>query len=587
MSRWLRRTCRIGLLVVGCFVIVGPQASAEVSLDLIVQVSTLTGDEVVRDARVWVAPVEEAERLTHHLFRRKNPVFEGRSAQPTDPQGRARFEGLAAGRFVVGAVAPGKAPSMAQVTLRPGVGEAAEIELRLASEVEMHVELVGALARDEILDDAWIVFEGVDTGAETESVPDLWLDSFSHHGAGPLTRYVILRGLAPGAWDVRLVRQTAGVFELLARQQVSLKEVPQQHVRMPLEMQVLDGRLLLAGRPWPEVKLSLGGRSVETDRDGRFSLVAVGPGPYAVEIKPGEDTSLSLPFVELSSSTSSRLEIPDLVLRGRVVDERGGAVSGATVEARRRVVGKGPLGQEATELMRSRTVSRVDGSFDLHLPAGGSWSLAAHTEVLAGAPVTVEAGDEEPVNLVLGKKAGSRSLDRCRGPPGCRRVGHGEALRSGNGLSRPLQPDAHRCRGTFRAVASVRPRRRRDRSRRGDDPDDGLSRTAARWLLADPGGGVGEPADPVRWTPAVALPAGSRPARDRRVAQGRGCHGSEPRSRPVAPGRASRPGGLARLRSRRPSAAPEPGGGGDSLRSNHCVDAGGRRQAVGLCRFET
>lgn len=116
---------------------------------------------------------------------------------------------------------------------------------------------------------------------------------------------------------------------------------PDVVVILPGESRSVTGVVTRQGRPTARVRVHLGGDAVfeprvtETDGAGRFAFPGLGPGTYALRAEAGDLVS---PVVsDVAVGASSQLRQVDLALtsagavHGRVVDDRGAALSDATV----------------------------------------------------------------------------------------------------------------------------------------------------------------------------------------------------------------------------------------------------------------
>ena len=116
---------------------------------------------------------------------------------------------------------------------------------------------------------------------------------------------------------------------------------PDVVIILPGESRSVTGLVTRQGHPAARVRVHLGGDAVfepritETDGAGRFAFPGLGPGTYALRAESGELVS---PVVaDVAVGVSSQLRQVDLALapagtvHGRVVDDRGAALSDATV----------------------------------------------------------------------------------------------------------------------------------------------------------------------------------------------------------------------------------------------------------------
>src|SRR3569623_2106817 len=116
---------------------------------------------------------------------------------------------------------------------------------------------------------------------------------------------------------------------------------PDVVIILPGESRSVTGLVTRQGHPAARVRVHLGGDAVfgprvtETDGSGRFAFPGLGPGTYGLRAESGELVS---PVVsDVAVGAASQLRQVDLALaparsiQGRVVDDRGAALSDATV----------------------------------------------------------------------------------------------------------------------------------------------------------------------------------------------------------------------------------------------------------------
>src|SRR3569623_568483 len=158
-----------------------------------------------------------------------------------------------------------------------------------------------------------------------------------HEARADAAGHVSLRDLTAGAY--RLLIDAPGLGTASAGPVVAPD--PDVVIILPGESRSVTGLVTHQGRPVPRVRVHLGGDAVfeprvtETDGAGRFAFPGLGPGTYGLRAESGELVS---PVVsEVAVGAASLVRLVDLALaparsiQGRVVDDRGAALSDATV----------------------------------------------------------------------------------------------------------------------------------------------------------------------------------------------------------------------------------------------------------------
>ncbi|MCI0587782.1 MAG: carboxypeptidase-like regulatory domain-containing protein [Planctomycetes bacterium] len=226
----------------------------------------------------------------------------------------------------------------------------------------------------------------------------------------------VFRGVAPGEWVLAAVAEGLGY----AKRRVDA--VPREVARADL---VLGQGVAIAGKVVDESGIGVAGARVQaippewtpevvrleyglcrTDAEGRFRISSLEPGPHhlratkdgllakdpepLVEVKGGEETSVTLVL------TAGRH------VAGRVVDEAGRPVGGATVTARpdwRSARGAGGAMRRTPFSQRAET--GPDGSFRLTGLGEGPYEIVASRPEVATAERRNVAEDLEDLEIVL------------------------------------------------------------------------------------------------------------------------------------------------------------------------------------------
>ncbi|MXX74989.1 MAG: hypothetical protein F4210_02620 [Holophagales bacterium] len=131
-----------------------------------------------------------------------------------------------------------------------------------------------------------------------------------------------VRGIGPGTWQVRAVK---GDWERTVEQTVTIEPgMTEVFVELPFERGLrLSGQVFEEGAPLGGTRLSVGGVSVRTDREGRFTLEGLEPGPNQVVIRRPDFSGSQYQSIDLQTDLEGvriELEPAAATVAGVVVD---------------------------------------------------------------------------------------------------------------------------------------------------------------------------------------------------------------------------------------------------------------------------
>ncbi|MXX62934.1 MAG: hypothetical protein F4112_02520 [Holophagales bacterium] len=135
-----------------------------------------------------------------------------------------------------------------------------------------------------------------------------------------------VRGIGPGTWQVRAVK---GDWERTVERTVTIEPgMTEVFVELPFERGLrLSGQVLEKGAPLGSARLSVGGVSVRADREGRFALEGLEPGPNQVVIRRPDFGSSQYQAIDLQTDLEGvRIELAPAAatVAGTVVDAATG-----------------------------------------------------------------------------------------------------------------------------------------------------------------------------------------------------------------------------------------------------------------------
>jgi len=333
-----------------------------------------------------------------------------------DGEGNFELKGLPLAELVLMAVSEVASSDTVQVDLSQG-GRIEGIELRLAAG--------GTISGKVITDTGEPVAD-----AEVLARPDFW--------AGGLNRKTRLRGrsstvtdgggnftfsgLCEGSYRLSATR-SAGSFRRFTRQGIEAKTGDEDVEIVLAEDGSLGGRLAFAtgGNPTSfSVALNMSPGVPCSSADGSFELPAVAPGKYMITFRGRDFADKVLSDVEVQGGGKTDLgsiEVqPGRDVSGRVIDESGEPVPGATVVVAERLVGDGSnlvldIGAAAEERMGLRRgTSDPDGYFRV----GGIGTsryvmLAEHAGLGRSDLVVIPEGTASPTHDLVLHNMGSIS----------------------------------------------------------------------------------------------------------------------------------------------------------------------------------
>lgn len=230
-------------------------------------------------------------------------------------------------------------------------------------------------------------------------------------------------GLSPGPYLLNLRDQDGAVW---MRESIVLEPGPnRQLLAVPLlevDGVVRQGKRPLAARLFFHLPSGNAARvRFGADVEGKFSGFLPEAGQWRVQVEiPGEEGRVTLGIFEVRpapglSIAKLELQVPDTLVSGRVVNERGEAVAGAEVRA------FAPPPREGEHSTRSDE----KGGFRFRGLPEGSYTLSAHLEEASsdGIPVSLDEELDAPeATLVLRDQVEVRGfvLSRAGGVPGAR-----------------------------------------------------------------------------------------------------------------------------------------------------------------------
>lgn len=222
--------------------------------------------------------------------------------------------------------------------------------------------------------------------------------------------------LAPGLYNLSLVSEPDNVWW---KEDVELAP-PGKELHVSLPFVEVEGKVVRAGEPVvARVCFFAAFKRVcmDADQKGQFRGFLPAAGEWEVEVREGDT---EIPAESLRVAAGKRrvvhhVELPNTVVRGKVVMESGEGVAGAQVRAFR-IAAKSERERKANAV----AVSARDGSFELRGLPPGMWDFAATTAVGASDGILLELGeDREPplVVLVVRKEKRVRGRVTAQGVP--------------------------------------------------------------------------------------------------------------------------------------------------------------------------
>lgn len=210
--------------------------------------------------------------------------------------------------------------------------------------------------------------------------------------------------LAPGRWTIlsfpgdeelrehRLGEpESVSAFEHLAQRTLELRDGVTEHVelgRAPEHPVRVEGRVTARGAPQNALLQFVGAgeralelqRIARTDAEGRYRVALAEPGSYLVKLTafdaPGTHAIERIFEAPAQPSAERDFELPAGAIRGRVVDERGEPLSGASVRLKLERGGSRSLLSSFSDAKPTGP----DGAFAFERLDDGAWSLAVNFE---------------------------------------------------------------------------------------------------------------------------------------------------------------------------------------------------------------
>lgn len=182
-----------------------------------------------------------------------------------------------------------------------------------------------------------------------------------------------IQGIGPGTWEVTAIK---GEWERTVERTVTIERgMTEVFVELPFERGLrLSGQVIENGAPLGGAWLSVGDAEVRADREGRFALEGLEPGPHEVLIGRPDYTGLQYQSIDLQTDLEGvriELEPATATVSGVVVDAETGqpihlaslvAADAATISA---ITADGAGG--ASFVGASSSFSWPEGTFELEL----------------------------------------------------------------------------------------------------------------------------------------------------------------------------------------------------------------------------
>ena len=253
----------------------------------------------------------------------------GLSVAP-DPSGFFQLRGVPAGAYLVEAVHPELAPARL-----PPMKVAPRTEVVLPTPIVLRPPLDLSLTIDPPVDwnaEPWHVTirRAFDMAARRQ-------DEAVYRGPMMQGEPLVLPNQAPGLYYVSISRQRQETVHL---ERFDVQHDADANWRIDLDLLRVEGRATLGDEPL-QGTLRFSGREgasgieLTADEDGSFSGVLPGPGIWDVRVDSTEQAVHHVTRIEIDEDAESpheiRLEIPDTLLFGRVVDETGAAVEASVM----------------------------------------------------------------------------------------------------------------------------------------------------------------------------------------------------------------------------------------------------------------
>lgn len=349
-----------------------------------------------------VTLVKESD-LEAEVKRSFSPVgaLPGAWSAETDSLGRARFDVVPAGHFVLRIARQGDKWPHFSFPVAVGAGERKVLEdVRFPERGRLEVQVVtedGATADELALE---VFLKGAaDCG---------WIQHASFSAAVDRRGSAVLDEVPPGTWDLTLLAVgDEGARQPLAGEFVDVLPGDSRTVEVKLAKRIYRGRVLYRGRPQQGVvELQAESSSTpertraRTDEDGEFTAPLSTPGPFTVRFSGLEARRTSAVGNVLFSEDPDALteiELPEGQIEGSVLSSGGRGVSGATVIAEQVSERQGGGGSHGpvTSHLTVNTKSDARGAFVLDSLGAGEWTLRARLGEERSAPQTTSLAPGE------------------------------------------------------------------------------------------------------------------------------------------------------------------------------------------------
>ena len=373
-----------------------------------------------------------AARVTIIVYPRGGYALNGRARCSSDDAGRAHFESLPAGRFVVIGDRGGSA--FANVV----AGTATEVDLELPAGVMLNgivVDSVGAPVAGALVEGAPRSRSGVDVEVLATSGPD----GRFHVRAAPEDLVVGARAAGHCSSPLQLLHGKTGE-PIEVRLQLGAPAGTVNGVVVDTRNRAIAGADVCVGRGSTS-QFNLGGFDrappipalVRTDGAGRFVAVGIPPGTQPVAARArGKGPLRTTCEVQANLTSTVRIELADgAVIEGIVRDAEGVPVAGAEVE-----VG------EWADFAHYSAVTAADGQFALvDLPAG-SLSIRAKHDTAGRAEQSVATASGSVAHCDIQLSRGIELRGRVVDEQGAPLAGAGIAVLALN-LASPWSAHAH------------------------------------------------------------------------------------------------------------------------------------------------
>ncbi len=319
----------------------------------------------------------------------------------SDRNGAFHLTGLESRPYILTARAPGYADGGPEepIEIRDDAVEGVEIVLEPEASIVAAVTGLSPSDLNQVRVSAWKGPRVRDATRDTEG-------NFS------------VRGVGPGTWQVEA---TKGDWERTVERTVTIERgMTEVFVELPFERGLrLSGQVVEGGAPLGGAVLSVGDVYGRADREGRFALEGLMPGPNQVVIRRPDFSGTQYQSIDLQTDLEGvriELEVATATVTGVVVDAETGqpldwaslmAGDAATIGAIAAGGGGGPLGGVSSVL------SEAAGQFTLELRANADhlWVTLDGYES-AQIPLTIAPGEHVEGMVIQLRPAPGAALDQ-------------------------------------------------------------------------------------------------------------------------------------------------------------------------------